>query len=96
MIAASEIPDSIWMWIIGGTCALIMLLVSILGGFMLNSILKLKEEIKLFRIEFAENKGETFTWPEFTTQKRAIEEGRAVDIELALSKHIEHYAHSKA
>lgn len=96
MIASSDIPDHVWMWVIGGTCALIMLLISVLGGFMLNSILKLKEEIKLFRIEFAENKGETLTWPKFTDVKTEMEKDRAVAIKLAISEHIEYYSHVKA
>lgn len=82
-----------WMWIVGGACGLIVLLIAAIGGFLLSSISKLKDEIKLFRIEFAESKGERITWPQFTEVKAGMEKDRGVDIKLALSEHVETHYH---
>ncbi len=91
----AQISESFWMWILGGTCGFIVLLISALGGFILSSIIKIKEEIKAFRIEFAESKINLVTWPSFSDVKREMEKDRQTEIKLALSEHLESYQHGK-
>lgn len=83
--------DQVWMWLVGGACAIAVTLVGAIGGFMINSIVKLRDEVKSFRIEFAENKGETVTWPKFSEAKREMEKERHSDIKIAISEHMEHH-----
>lgn len=89
----AQISESIWMWIVGGTCCLVLLLGGVLGGFILNSILKLKDEIKDFRLEFTANKGETITWTQFASEKEKLKKEIEKDIELAFSRHADTFNH---
>lgn len=91
----AELSEDMWMWVVGGACSIILGLIAFIGMMMLNNINKVKEELKDFRLEFAESKKDTITWPAFGDIRKGMEKDREVDIELALAKHIESYKHEK-
>lgn len=89
------IDQTMWMWVLGGACSVIVLLVAFLGSRMLDAIVKIKEELKDFRIEFAETKKDTVTWPNLTDVKRNMEKERETQIKLAMAEHLESHVHEK-